>query len=572
MKFDKNMLVSHEDLSFTTGESFADLWGESQRSSPNFEGYVAKGRVVDVTKDFVVLSVGLKSEARVDLKEFRNEDVKLGDEVDIFIERYEGADGTLVASREKARKEAAWKDIEAQVQSAKVLKGEIVERVRGGFTVDLGGISAFMPSSQLDSSFGKDFASLMHKPLDFKIIKMDRARSNLIVSQRAVADGSRAERRSEILKSIKVGSVMDGTVKNITDYGVFIDLGGVDGLLHITDISWKRVGNPNDIFQIGQKTKVKVINFDPETSRISLGLKQLEDDPWLNLSGFEIGRVYPGKVTNLTDYGAFVDLGGGIEGLIHISELSWTKKNLAPSKVLSVGQDISVMVLEIDREKRRISLGLKQTQANPWTDFETRHNVGEAVKGEVKNITEFGIFVTVEGTDLDGMVHLNDISWDKDPEEAVKDYQKGQMIEAKILEIDTDKERISLGIKQLSKDVVADTLDALRKGQVVTCVIREVVDGGLTVEASGVRGFIKTSELSKNRAEQHADRFAVGEKVDAKIINIDAKTRQLSLSIKAYEQDEEKRAIKEYGSADSGALLGDILGAATAEKEKKKKK
>ena len=565
----KNQTQTAPAEEFSTGENFAELFNEMYKDSGKLEGYVTKGTVVAVKNEMALVGVGSKSEAHIPLKEFRGEEINPGDIIDVYVERYEGADGTLIASREKARKEETWREIEKQVSTSRIVSGEIVERVRGGFTVDLGGLPAFMPSSQLDVAPVKDIASIMRKPMEFKIIKMDRLRSNLIVSRRAILEGDRESRREEILSRIKTGDIMDGTVKNITDYGVFIDLGGVDGLLHITDISWKRVSNPNEIFSVGQKVKVKIVNFDPETGRISLGMKQLESDPWLDIGRFHVGEKYGGNVTNLTDYGAFIDLGDGIEGLVHVSELSWTKKNVQPSKILSVGQQVEVTVLEIDRDKRRISLGLKQSQPNPWKEFAAHHSVGETVEGEVKNITEFGIFVSLT-SDMDGMVHLSDIDWARQADEAVKDYQKGQRVKAKILEIDVDKERISLGIKQLSKDTVADTLGNMRKGEVVTSVVREVNPDGIVVEVNGVKGFIKASDLSKNKSESHPDRFAIDEKVDAKITNIDPKARTLILSIKAKDIDEEKKIMKEYGSTDSGAVLGNILGASIEEAQAKK--
>lgn len=556
---------------FSTGENFAELFNQMYGAESKLEGYVTKGTIVDIKNDYVIVNVGLKSEGRIDKKEFRNDDIKIGDIVDVYVERYEGFDGALVASREKARKEEVWKELEQQVADNKVITGEIIERVRGGYTVDLNGVLAFMPSSQLDINPIKDINAIMNKPMEFKIIKMDKLRSNLIVSHRAILEGDRAEKRDEIIKNIKIGDTMEGIIKNITDYGVFIDLGGVDGLLHITDISWKRVSNPNEIFTIGQNVKVKVINFDPETSRVSLGMKQLENDPWENIDKFEVGKIYKGIVSNLTDYGAFIDLDTGIEGLVHVSELSWTKKNIQPSKLLSISSEVEVMVLEIDKDKRRISLGIKQCTPNPWKEFEESHKVGEEIEGEIKNITEFGIFVSL-GNDLDGMIHLSDIDWDKNPEEAVKDYQKGMVIKAKILEIDADKERISLGIKQLKEDRVASSLDKVKKGEVVTCIVKEIKEDGITVDVNGLPGFIKTNDLSKTKSEQKPERFAVDEKVDAKITNVDMKSRQITLSIKAYEIDEEKKIMKEYGSTDTGALLGDILGASLEEKEKKSKK
>ncbi len=556
---------------FSTGENFAELFNSMYTESSKLEGYVTKGTIVDIKKDFVIVNVGSKSEGHIDIREFRNDEIKVGDIVDVYVERYEGRDGLLIASREKARKEETWKEIEKQVAENKIVTGQITDRVRGGFTVDLDGVPAFMPSSQLDINPVKDINTLMNKPMEFKIIKMDKLRSNLIVSHRAILEGDRAEKRDEIIKNIKIGDSMEGIIKNITDYGVFIDLGGVDGLLHITDISWKRVSNPNELFTVGQKITTKVINFDKETGRVSLGMKQLENDPWENIEKFEVGKIYKGKVTNLTDYGAFIDLEDGIEGLVHVSEISWTKKNVHPSKVISVDQEVDVMILEIDREKRRISLGLKQCTPNPWKDFADAHKVGDVIKGEIKNITEFGIFVSL-GNELDGMVHLSDIDWDKNPEEAVKDYSKGMTIDTKILEIDPDKERISLGIKQLKEDRVASSLDKVKKGEVVTCVIKEIKEDGIAVDVNGLPGFIKTNDLSKTKSEQKPERFAVDEKVDAKITAIDNKTMQLTLSIRAYEIDEEKKIMKEYGSTDTGALLGDILGASIKEAEKKSKK
>ena len=564
----KNQVYSESFGDFSTGESFADLLKE--QSGAKLEGYVTKGTITDMKHGFAVVNVGLKSEAFVDLAEFAGEEPKVGDIVDVYVEHYENADGSLVASREKAKKEELWKSIESQIQGGKTIEGEITDRVRGGYSVTLlGGVAAFMPSSQLDVGPVKDIGAIMHKPMEFKIIKIDRIRSNLIVSHRAVLEGDRASRRSEILAALKVGDVMEGIIKNITDYGMFIDLGGIDGLLHITDISWKRVSNPAEMFGVGEKVKVKIINFDSETGRVSLGMKQLEGDPWSNLDKFRVGEAVMGRVTNLTDYGAFIDLGDGLEGLAHVSELSWTKKNLAPSRILSAGQEIKVQILDIDREKRRISLGVKQCQENPWTAYAGTHKVGDIIEGEVRNITEFGMFVSLT-PEMDGMVHLSDLDWAKSGEEAVKAYAKGQTIKAKILEIDVEKERIGLGIKQLSRDSVADSLENLKKGEIATATITEILSDGINVEVGSVKGFIKSSELSRNRSEQRPDRFATGEKIDAKIIGIDAEKRLLTLSIKAHDIDEEKKIVKEYGSADTGAVLGDILGAVMDNKKGKK--
>jgi len=549
-------------------EKFADLLKE--QPAQRIEGYVTKGTVTDIKRGYVVVSVGLKSEASIELSEFKNEEPKVGDIVDVYVEHYENADGSMVASRERAKREEVWKDIEGQIASGKPIMGEIVDRVRGGYTVSLGGVQAFMPSSQLDAGPVRDFNSIMNTPMEFKIIKIDRIRSNLIVSHRAVLEGDRESRKNEVLSKLRVGDVMDGIVKNITDYGVFIDLGGIDGLLHITDISWKRVGNPADVYKVGQSVKVKIINFDYETSRVSLGVKQLEGDPWSNLDRFKIGDRHTGRVTSLTDYGAFIDLDSGIEGLAHVSELSWTKKSVSPSKMLSIGQEVQVQILDIDTEKRRISLGLKQCQANPWLDYANKHKVGEIVEGEIRNITEFGIFVGLT-PDMDGMIHLSDLDWAKSGEEAVKSYTRGQMVKVKILEIDVDKERISLGVKQLTNDTVAESLGSFKKGDVITATVSEVQSDGITVDAGGVKGFIKSSDLSRSKTEQKPERFAVGEKVDAKITGIDSAARTLMLSIKAHELDEEKKIVKEYGSADTGAVLGDILGGVMEKKAKPKK-
>ncbi len=570
MKIKKTIFDTNEEL-FSTGEDFAELFNNLYKDKTKFEGYTTKGTIVSITPNFVIVNVGLKSEGRVDIREFKNDEIKVGDIIDVYIERYEGQDGVLIASREKARKEEIWKELEKQVAENKIITGTIIDRIRGGYSVDLNGISAFMPSSQLSINPVKDFNSIMNKPMEFKIIKMDNLRSNIIVSHRAILEGDRAEKRAEILNNMNIGDVMEGVVKNITDYGVFVDLGGIDGLIHITDISWKRVSNPNEFFEIGQKVKVKVINFDKESSRVSLGMKQLENDPWVNIGNFTVGNIYKGTITNLTDYGAFVDLENGLEGLIHVSELSWTNKNVHPSKVVSTGDKVDVMVLEIDNEKRRISLGLKQCSPNPWISFAEHHTVGEILEGEIKNITEFGIFVNIEG-DLDGMVHLSDIDWDKIPDEAVKAYSKGMVIKTKILEIDPDKERISLGIKQLSEERLAISLDKFKRGDVTTSIVKEIKDDGILVDINGLNGFIKTSDLSKTKSEQRTDRFAVGEKVDAKIIAIDNRNMQLTLSIRAYEIDEEKKIMKEYGSTDTGALLGDILGASIKEAEEKANK
>ncbi len=566
MKIKKTIFDTGAEL-FSTGENFSELFEQSYKQSSKMEGFATKGTILNITDDFVVVNVGLKSEGRIDKKEFRDDEINVGDIIDVYVERYENRDGLLIASREKARKFEVWKELEKQEAENKTIMGEIIERVRGGFSVDINGVSAFMPSSQLTINPIKDLSSVMNKPMEFKIIKMDKLRSNIIVSHRAILEGDRAEKREEVLNKMNIGDIMDGVVKNITDYGIFIDLGGIDGLLHITDISWKRIGNPNDVFEIGQKVKVKVISFDKESNRVSLGMKQLENDPWEHINDFVVGNKYKGKVSNMTDYGAFIDFPNGIEGLVHVSELSWTKKNVHPSKIVALGDEVEVMVLEIDNEKRRIALGLKQCMENPWVKYAEAHKVGDIIEGEIRNITEFGMFINLEG-ELDGMIHLSDIDWDKVPEEAVKAYSKGMVVKAKIIEISADKERIALGIKQLKEDRVETSLNKVAKGSVVTCVIKEIKDDGISVDVNGLTGFIKTNDLSKIKSEQRTDRFAVDEKLDAKVISIDKKTMQITLSVKAYEIDEEKKMIKEYGSTDTGAVLGDILGSAIEEAKK----
>lgn len=561
-------------------EDFASLLEESFKTNNPLQGSVLSGRIIGVENDYVVIDVGLKSEGRVALREFstpgKDPELKAGDVVDVFLERLEDRDGMVVLSREKARREESWLDLDKAFQKGERVNGIIYSRVKGGFTVDLGGATAFLPGSQVDIRPVKDVGPLMGTPQPFMILKMDRARGNIVVSRRAVLEESRAEARSDLIKGLKEGQILEGVVKNITDYGAFIDLGGVDGLLHVTDISWQRVNHPSEALQIGQTITVQVIRFNQESGRISLGMKQLEADPWQGLvERFPVGSRTKGRVTNITDYGAFVEIEPGIEGLVHVSEMSWTKKNVHPGKIVSTSQEVEVVVLEIDLEKRRVSLGIKQTQENPWKAFAATHKEGDIVEGEVKNATEFGLFVGLSN-DIDGMVHLSDISWDKSGEEAIKDIAKGSKIQVKILEIDVEKERVALGIKQLSgtggNASDGGLFEGLKKGDTVTCVVSKVTDGGIEVTVKdNLEGFIKKSDLSRDRAEQRPDRFAVGEKVDAKIISIEKAAKKLSLSIKAREIDEDKAAIAEYGSSDSGASLGDILGAALEASKSKKK-
>ena len=555
-----------------TGEDFAALLEESFENNSSLERTVVKGTVVSVESDFALIDVGLKSEGRVPLKEFappgQPAELAAGDKVEVFVERYEDINGEVVLSREKARREEAWEKLEEAFEQTERVTGTIFGRVKGGFTVDLSGAVAFLPGSQVDIRPVRDVSPLMGTPQPFMILKMDRARGNIVVSRRAVLEETRAAERTELVANLKEGQVLQGVVKNITDYGAFVDLGGVDGLLHVTDISWRRINHPSEALQVGQTVQVQVVRFNPETQRISLGMKQLEADPWDDVElKYPVSARFTGRVTNITDYGAFVELEPGIEGLVHVSEMSWTKKNVHPGKIVSTSQEVDVMVLDVDPQKRRISLGLKQTQENPWDEFAVKFPGGTEIEGEVRNITEFGLFVGLPG-DIDGMVHLSDISWDKSGEEALEDYTKGDMVKVKILEVDTEKERISLGIKQLSSDPFAESLGNIRKGEVVTATVSEVNDGGIEVTTTGgLVAFIRRSDLSRDRSEQRPDRFAVGEKVDAKVTNIDASARRISLSIKANEIAEEKSAMAQFGSSDSGASLGDILGAAIREKQ-----
>jgi small subunit ribosomal protein S1 len=553
-------------------ESFEDLLNESLGSSDGLEGTVLKGMVIAVENDFALVDVGLKSEGRVALKEFslpgQKAELKKGDTVEVFLERMEDKNGEAVLSREKARREEAWIELEKAFNDTERVTGTIFGRVKGGFTVDLQGAVAFLPGSQVDIRPVRDVTPLMGTPQPFQILKMDRSRGNIVVSRRAVLEESRAEQRSELIESLREGQVLKGVVKNITDYGAFIDLGGVDGLLHVTDIAWRRINHPSEALQIGETIEVQVIRFNPETQRISLGMKQLEADPWEGVDAkYPIGTKFTGRVTNITDYGAFVELESGIEGLVHVSEMSWTKKNVHPGKIVSTSQEVEVMVLDVDAQKRRISLGLKQCSGNPWDSFAAQFPVETEVEGEVKNITEFGLFIGLPG-EIDGMVHLSDIDWNRPGEQAIADFKKGDTVKAKVLDVDVVKERISLGIKQLGDDPFASGIEGVRKGQTVTCTVTAVVDMGIEVSVNdSVHGFIRKTDLSSDRSEQRPDRFATGEKVDAKVIAIDKSNRKLNLSIKAREFQEEKEAMAEYGSSDSGASLGDILGAALRSRE-----
>jgi len=548
-------------------EDFAALLDATLGPDTGFAGSVVTGRVIRVDDDVAVVDVGLKSEGRVPLKEFaapgQKPEVKPGDLVDLFVERYEDRDGTIVLSREKARREEAWTNLEKAFQAGQRVNGVIFGRVKGGFTVDLGGAVAFLPGSQVDIRPVRDVGPLMGTPQPFQILKMDRARGNIVVSRRAVLEETRAEQRSELIQGLKEGMILDGVVKNITDYGAFVDLGGVDGLLHVTDIAWRRINHPSEALSIGQPVKVQVIRFNPETQRISLGMKQLMSDPWDGVAlKYPVGAKFSGRVTNITDYGAFVELEPGVEGLVHVSEMSWTKKNVHPGKIVATSQEVDVVILDVDEPKRRISLGLKQAQGNPWELFLEAHPPGSVIEGEIRNITEFGLFIAV-GPEIDGMVHISDLSWDEPGEVAVQKYQKGQVVKAKVLDVDVEKERISLGIKQLEADPAAEVLDRVRKGDIVTCVVTKIEQNGIEVKVEDVlTGFIRRAELARDRADQRPDKFAVGEKVDAKVTAVDRAARRLALTIKGKEVEEEREAMREYGSADSGASLGDILGAA----------
>jgi len=561
-----------------TREDFAKLIDESFSDGHLQEGSVVKGTVVGIERDLAVIDVGLKTEGRVAMREFagpgRTSEIKVGDVVEVYLERVENALGEAVLSRDKARREESWGKLEKAFQNNEKVQGTIFNQVKGGFTVDLDGAVAFLPRSQVDIRPIRDVSPLMNNLQPFQILKMDRRRGNIVVSRRTVLEETRAEQRQELVQNLEEGQVIDGVVKNITDYGAFVDLGGIDGLLHVTDIAWRRVNHPSEVLNIGQQVKVKIIKINHETHRISLGMKQLLDDPWQGIEAkYPVGTRFKGRVTNITDYGAFVELEPGIEGLIHVSEMSWTKKNVHPGKIVSTSQEVEVQVLEVDPVKRRISLGLKQTMRNPWEVFVEKYPVGSEVEGEVKNKTEFGLFLGLDG-DVDGMVHLSDLDWSRPGEQVIEEYKKGDKVQAQVLDVDVEKERISLGIKQLtessgaSASTEAAAAGDLKKGAVVTCEVTEVKEGGLDVKIVGTDfvSFIKRSELARDRSEQRPDRFAVGEKVDARVIQFDRRTKRVQVSIKALEVAEEKEAIAQYGSSDSGATLGDILGTALKRK------
>ncbi|WP_455476021.1 30S ribosomal protein S1 [Bartonella sp. B17] len=558
-----------------TTADFETLLMESFQTNDLNEGSVVKGRVIAIEKDMAIIDAGLKVEGRIPLKEFgakgKDGSLQIGDEVEVYIERIENAMGEAVLSREKARREESWIRLEEKFNAGERVDGVIFSQVKGGFTVDLDGAVAFLPRSQVDIRPIRDVSPLMHNPQSFEILKMDRRRGNIVVSRRTVLEESRAEQRSEIVQNLEENQIVEGVVKNITDYGAFVDLGGIDGLLHVTDMAWRRVNHPSEILTIGQTIKVQIIRINQDTHRISLGMKQLESDPWESISvRYPIGKKIIGAVTNITDYGGFVEIEPGIEGLIHVSEMSWTKKNIHPGKLLSTSQEVEVVVLEIDPSKRRISLSLKQTFENPWVAFANKFPVNSQIEGEVKNKTEFGLFIGLEG-DVDGMVHLSDLDWNRPGEQVIDSYNKGDIVKAVVLDVDIEKERISLGIKQLSNDKVGgeEASSELRKGGVVTCEVVSVNENDINVKLIdyNLETTIRRSDLARDRDEQRPERFSIGQRVDARITAFDKKTRKISVSIKALEIAEEKEAVAQYGSTDSGASLGDILGAALKKQE-----
>lgn len=570
-----------------TRDDFAALLEQTLGDADGFEGRVVKGTVTAIENDLAVIDVGLKSEGRVPLREFampgQKADLKVGDEVEVYVDRVENVHGEAMLSRDRARREAAWDKLETEFAKTARVEGVIFGRVKGGFTVDLNGAVAFLPGSQVDIRPVRDVTPLMDIPQPFQILKMDRKRGNIVVSRRAILEETRAEQRSGLILSLAEGQVIDGVVKNITDYGAFVDLGGIDGLLHVTDLSYKRVGHPSEVLNIGDTVRVQIIRINKDTQRISLGMKQLESDPWEGAAAkYPIGAKLSGRVTNITEYGAFVELEPGIEGLVHVSEMSWTKKNVHPGKIVSTSQEVDVVVLEVDPDKRRISLGLKQAQSNPWEAFAEAHPIGSTVEGEVKNATEFGLFIGLDN-DVDGMVHMSDIAWGVSGEDALNLHRKGEVVQAIVLDIDAEKERISLGMKQLERGAPAAGGAAtassgggsggLNKNAIVTVTVLEVRDAGLEVQVGddGATGFIKRTDLGRDRDEQRPERFQVGQKFDAMVTGFD-RSKKPTFSIKAMQISEEKQAVAQYGSSDSGASLGDILGEALKARSNETKK
>ena len=563
---DKGISAEKAKQMKVTDENFAELLEESFGKEIKKVGSLVKGQVVAIEKDSVVVDIGYKSEGRVPIREFTPPDKKpeLGDEVEVFFENAENKYGDAVLSRERAKRETAWAVMEKALKNKEQVKGNIFSRVKGGFSVDLNDAIAFLPGSQVDVKVIKDNSYLLGTNQIFHILKMDRKRGNIVVSRRSVLEEGRAEAKKEMASKLEEGQIMEGTVKNITDYGAFVDLGEMDGLLHVTDISWKRISHPSEVLSVGQKVQVKLIKFNTDSQRLSLGMKQLKEDPWKGAGDkFKVGNKYNGVVTNIADYGAFVEIDKGIEGLVHVSEMSWNKKNTNPFKLVTSGNEVEVVILDFDEEKRRLSLGMKQATNNPWENIKKDFKVDKIHEGEITNITEFGLFIKIN-EEIDGLVHLNDLSWENTPEEEIKKYKKGSMVKSKVLEIDPEKERIALGIKQLDSDPFDEaTKGKFKKGTAVTCIIENVTEAGLDVKLDEkIFGFIKKSELSRDKEEQKTNRFAKGEKVDAIVSNIEKSNRKLLLSIKALELADEKKAMKDYGSTDSGASLGDILGAA----------
>ena len=543
-------------------ENFSDLLDQSLIDFKKKEGEIVKGTVIFVRNDNVVIDVGLKSEGRIPLREFfspgEDNNIKPGDKFDVLIEKLENKDGEALLSREKARREESWINLEKSLSKKEQIQGVITGRVKGGFTVDINGAVAFLPGSQVDLRPISDISPLLNKPQPMIILKMDKVRGNIVVSRRAILEESREADRSKLLSGLSEGTKLTGIVKNITDYGVFVDLGGLDGLLHVTDISWERVNHPSEILKIGDQVDVVVIKYDSENKRVSLGMKQLSDDPWKEIEKkYVVGKIIKASISNVTDYGAFVELEKGIEGLIHVSEMSWTKKNAHPNSIIKPNEKTEVMILEVDMDKRRISLGLKQCQENPWQKFKQGHKIDQIIEGKIKNITEFGIFVALP-YDLDGMVHLSDIDWNKSGAEAVKDYAKDQNIRVKILDIDVEKERVGLGIKQLKEN----KNNKNEIGKIVTCIVKNIDEKKIEVSFNEKdNGVIKKQNIGKLKTDQKTDRFAIDEKIDAKVIGFNQKTKAFELSIKELEIQEEKLALEQYGSSSSGASLGEMLGA-----------
>ncbi len=551
-------------------QEFEALLNESFEIDTPTEGSVVKGRVIAVEAEKAIIDIGYKMEGRVDLKEFARHgeapEITEGDSVEVYLERVENARGEAVISRDKARREEAWDRLEKAYAAGEKVDGKIFNRVKGGFTVDLGGAVAFLPGSQVDVRPVRDVTPLMEIPQPFQILKLDRNKGNIVVSRRAILEESRAEQRAEVVGRLNDGDVVEGLVKNVLDYGAFVDLGGVDGLLHVTDMAWHRVRHPSEVVTVGETVKVQVVKINRENQRISLGIKQLQEDPWQSVrESYPIDTIHTGRVTNITDYGAFVELEPGVEGLVHVSEMSWTKKNVHPGRIVSTSQEVQVMVLDVDTNKRRVSLGLKQVQGNPWENFATNFPAGSQISGEVKNITEFGLFVGLEGG-IDGMVHLSDLDWDLPGDQAIKEYRKGDTVNVLVLDVDPGKERISLSVKALN-DPFVKAVSGLKRGEVVTVTVATIEDGGIGVDYQGAKSFVRRADLSRDRSEQRPDRYSVGDKVDVLVTGIERGGRKLKLSIKAREIAEEQEAVAQYGSTDSGASLGDILGAALQKKE-----